>query len=153
MLTDNARLGRNVGGAASASLVLASIFALFGYDEGARSLDVVKELALASTSYLVAAIMVTAMIKRETTLDMILISLSGSGLSSLLKLFLVDGANGLPAYISRSRLENSVSPFVDLIVHLITFSLLATFIALPFVALGSWLVSFFYRRYDSQSHQ
>lgn len=140
MLISN-RLVRKIAGAILGAVAVATVFSFVGYsDEGATTSDYVRELSLALASYLPAALIVHCVIRRDSAiLDIISITLIGSGLSLLMKLIFLEGPNGLPAYIARWTREHSFKPFGDLAFHAISFIILATLLSLPFVALGVWI--------------
>ena len=135
------RLVRKIAGAILGAVAIATVFSLVGYsDEGATTSDYVRELSLALASYLPAAVIVHRLIRRDSAiLDIISVTLIGSGLSLLMKLIFLEGENGIPAYIARSTREHSLKPFGDLAFHAVSFIILATLLSLPFVALGVWI--------------
>ena len=142
------RLATKIAGAVLGAVAVAAVFSLVGYsDEGATTSDYVKELSIALASYLPAALIVHRLIRRDSAvLDIISVTLIGSGLSLLMKLIFLEGQNGIPAYISRWTQEHSVQPFEDLAFHAVSFIVLATLLSLPFTALGVWICRLWTKR-------
>jgi hypothetical protein len=135
------RLGRKIAGAVLGAIAIATVFAVVGYsDEGATTSDYAREISLALASYLLAALIVHRLIRRDSPiLDVISVTLIGSGLSLLMKLIFLEGQNGIPAYIARSTREHSLKPFGDLAFHAVSFITLTTLLSVPFIALGVWI--------------
>lgn len=136
------RLLRKIVGATLGAIAVAAIFSVVGYsDEGATTSNYVRELCVALAAYLPAALIAHWLIRRDSAiLDIVSVTLIGSGLSFLMKLIFLEGQNGVPAYIARWIREHSSKPFVDLVFHAISFIIFATLLSLPFVALGVWVV-------------
>jgi hypothetical protein len=135
------RLIRNIAGAIAASLVVSTVFTLFGYSGGATTSDFFKELAVAFTSYVSVALLISYWTRLRDRLlyDVGCISLLGSGVSYLLKLIVLAGRNGIPAYVAKSARELSWKPYFDLFTDALMSTAFATLISLPFIAVGAWL--------------
>lgn len=130
---------RRIMAAVIASLAMASILALVGYSDGASLRDYLVELAIAFSAYLTAALLLHWPTRSDRlALDIIILSLLGSALSFPLKLVFLEGENGIPAYVARSRAEQSWQPFLDLLIHAALFITFTTLLVLPFVALSLW---------------
>ena len=152
MLTTNRyRLARNLSGALAASIVASTFFTQFGYSGGATLRDFANELAICTISFCSAAVLVFSLIRRDRFLfEVALVSLLGALIDFALKITILEGANGLPAYIEHSSQLHSWKPIVDLLSRWLASAAILTVITLPFVALGAW-VSRFVGRFGDQA--
>jgi len=136
-------LARKIVGAVLGAIAIATILSLFGYgDTGPTISDYAKEVTLALTSYIPAAFVMHRLTKRDNVfLQIAGVTLIGSTLSFLLKLILLEGQNGIPAYFAGAARDHLWKPFAELIFDAVSFVMLETLVCLPFVALGFYLYS------------
>lgn len=134
-------LGRKIFGAISGAVAVAMIFSLFGYsDDGATISNFVVEVALALASFVPAAFLMHHMIKRQNVfLEILGVTLIGSCFGFLLKLIILEGQNGIPAYFAAAARDHSWTPWANLIFDAVSFTIFETLVSLPFVALGFWV--------------
>jgi hypothetical protein len=131
------RLISNIGGAAVAAVVVGTVFYTFGYSGEQRVRDFVNEFMMAIISFGAAAFLVSRRVSRNSVpLDVVLVSLFGSLFDFVLKLIMLDGANGIPAYVSRAMNQLSIMPVLDLLLNGLSVTFLTSAISLPFVVAG-----------------
>ncbi|MGH9966649.1 MAG: hypothetical protein ACREBG_02285 [Pyrinomonadaceae bacterium] len=146
------RLVRNLSGAFAASIVASTLFALFGYSGGATIRDFANEFAISLISFGSAATFVSYAASRDRLIvEVALVSLLGALIEFMLKITILEGANGLPAYFEQFTQLHSWKPMADLISRCFTSTIILTLITLPFVALGGWISRFVGRLFDRTS--
>jgi len=134
------RLARNLSGAAVASIVTSSLFTQMGYSGGANIRDFANQLATAVVSFGAAAVLVTCLVSRNRFMvDVALVSLLGALIGSVLKVAILEGANGVPSYIEQATQQHSWRPLIALMTDCLEFTAFLTVISLPLVTFGAWV--------------
>ena len=141
--TTRYRVVRNLSGAVAASIVASTVFTLFGYSGDATIRDFANEFAISLISFGSAALFVSYVVSRDRfLLEVALVSVLGALVGFVLKLIILEGANGLPAYIERANQLHSWKPLIDLMGECLMFTGMLTVISFPFVTLGAWICRF-----------
>jgi hypothetical protein len=150
--TTRYQLVRNLCGAVPAAIIASSLFTVFGYSGVATLRDFANELALSAISFGSAAVFVCYIVSRERfLLNVTLVSLFGCLMTFVLKLLLLEGSNGLPAYMEQAAQQHSWKPLIDLLTESLMFTAMLTMISLPFIALGAWICTFVAKRTSNQT--
>jgi hypothetical protein len=135
------RLRVRLTGALISALAISIFFVEVGYSGASTLSDFFREFVVALISYVSAALVVHRFLgNRDRFLgEMVLIAVGGSVLSFLVQVGVLEGQNGLIAYVNQARREVSWKPIGDLGIRVLFSSAITSVISLPFVALGLWL--------------
>jgi hypothetical protein len=146
------RIARDLTGAFVASVVLSILFTEFGYSGGATMKDFIRELVLSLVSFCLPALVVSrAFSPKRFLIEIGLISVSGALINFIFKVTVLEGSNGLPAYVVSSTRTNSWKPYLDLLSDWLISAAIVSIIALPLLAIGSWIWTFMSKTFSATS--
>lgn len=139
---DRERLVRNLAGTIAVSLVMSTLYTLFGYGDvgGATLPRFLEQLMAVFLAYALAALLTQLTPSQEKLLhDVYCISFLGSGISYLVKLVVLDSSSGIPWLINAVSNERTIRPIIFILSRWLSFTLIIGLISFPFVAAGLWL--------------